>query len=147
MGRGAFAYIVQLFELPREIWATQRAFLLSYQERAGGSRAGSAVQAFSLCANAQDVCRIGLHLLAAEDGAGSSDSQSPDLRDMCKYGCPESPDWDSYVESWTDSEGSSSSEHCEHNVECLALNVLGQDRSGEKISLSSWKIGNLRRWL
>ena len=78
---------------------------------------------------------IGLHLLAVEDGAGSSGSQSPDLRNMCKCGCPESPDWDSDVESWTDSEGTSSSEHCEHIVECLALNVLGQDQSGEKISL------------
>ena len=38
---------------------------------------------------------IGLHLLAAEGEAGSSDSQSPDLGGMLRYGCPESPDWDS----------------------------------------------------
>ena len=46
-----------------------------------------------------------------------------------------SPDWDSDVESWTASEGIFSPEQCEHNVESLALNVLGQDQSGDKISL------------
>ena len=48
--------------------------------------------------------------LAAEDEAGSSGSQSPDLGDTWKYVCPNSPDWDSDAESWTDSEGTSSSE-------------------------------------
>ena len=47
---------------------------------------------------------------------------------------PKKPDWDSDVESWTESEGTSSSE-CEHNVESLALNGKVQDQSGEKISL------------
>ena len=45
------------------------------------------------------------HLLAAEGEAGSSGRQSPDLGDMCRYGCPESPDWDGDVESGTDSDG------------------------------------------
>ena len=36
---------------------------------------------------------IGLHLLAAEGEAGSSGSQSPDLGDMWRYGCPKSPQW------------------------------------------------------
>ena len=75
---------------------------------------------------------VGLHLLAAEDGAVPSGSQSPDLGDM--WVCPESLDWDSDVESWT-----------EHNVEGLALNEMEQDQSGEKISLF-WKIGNLPWW-
>ena len=34
-----------------------------------------------------------------------------------------------------ESEGISSSEKCEHNVENSALSVMGQDQSGEKISL------------
>ena len=42
-----------------------------------------------------------------------------------------SPDWDSDVESLTESEGTSSSE-CQHNVESVALNVMEQDQSGEK---------------
>ena len=46
-----------------------------------------------------------------------------------------SPDWNSDVESWTESEGTSSSGQCEHNMEILALNVVEQDQSGEKISL------------
>ena len=46
-----------------------------------------------------------------------------------------SPDWDSDVESWIESEGASSSELCEHNVESLAINVIVQNWSGEKMSL------------
>ena len=53
---------------------------------------------------------ISLHLLAAEGEAGSSGSQSPDSGDMWRYGCPKSPDWDGDVKSWTQSEGTSSSE-------------------------------------
>ena len=65
---------------------------------------------------------------------GSSGGQSPDLGDMWKYGCPTSPDWDSDVESWTESEGTSS-EQCEHNVESFALNVVAQGQSGDRTSL------------
>ena len=38
---------------------------------------------------------IGLHLLAADYEVGSSGSQSPDLGDMWKCGCPKSPIWSS----------------------------------------------------
>ena len=59
-----------------------------------------------------------------------------------RYGCRKSPDWDSDVESWTESEGTASSELCEHNVESLALNVTGQNWSGEKICLflEGWEL-------
>ena len=40
------------------------------------------------------------------------------------------PNRDSDVESWTESDGTPSSEQCEHNVESLALGVMGQDQSG-----------------
>ena len=42
-----------------------------------------------------------------------------------------------------ESEGTFSSEQCEHNVESLALNVMEQDQSGENISLflEDWKGG------
>ena len=89
------------------------------------------------------ACAVtGPHLLAAEGEAGSSGSQSPDLGDMWRYGCPKSSDWDGDVESWTQSEGTSSSEQCEHYVESLALNALEQDQSGEKISLflEDWEL-------
>ena len=90
---------------------------------------------------------IGLHLLAAGDEAGSSGSQSPDLGDLRRQGCPKSPHREGDVESWTESEGTSSSDQCEHNVESLTLNATGQDQSGGMISLFSWRIGNLRGWL
>ena len=64
------------------------------------------------------VCAlIGLHLLAAQKKGGSSGSQFPDLgQTRGDTVAQKSPDWDSDVESWTESEGTSSCEQCEHNV-------------------------------
>ena len=88
---------------------------------------------------------IGLHLLAAEYEIVASGSQSPDLGDMWRYGCPRSPDWDGNVQSWTESKGTSSHEQRERNVESLAPNVMGQDQSGEKMSLflEDWELGRV----
>ena len=121
-------------------------FPLPHQEGAGGPRAGCAVRALRLCGNAQGVCAdLVLHPLGAENEAGPSASQSPDLGDMWRYGCPESLDWDSDFESWTESEGTSSTEQCEHHVESLAPDVMGQDQSGEKMSLflEDWELGRV----
>ena len=87
---------------------------------------------------------IGLHQLALENEAGSS-GRSPDLGDMWRYGCPQNPDWDSDVESWTESAGTSASEQYEHNVESLAVNFVQQDHSGEQISLTleDWELGSV----
>ena len=54
-------------------------------------------------------------------------------------------DWDRDVGSWTDGAGTSSSEQCEHNVESLALNVLGPDQSDDKISLflEDWELARV----
>ena len=50
---------------------------------------------------------------------------------------PKSPDWNSGVVSWTESEGTSSSELREHNIESLALRVIGLGKTGQaKRSLS-----------
>ena len=62
--------------------------------------------------------------MAAESASVSSGSQSLDLGDAWRYGCPRNPDWDSDVVSWTESEGTSSSERCKHKLESFALNVL-----------------------
>ena len=45
---------------------------------------------------------IGLHLLAADYEVGSSGSQSLDLGDMWRHGCPKSHDWDGNVGSRTE---------------------------------------------
>ena len=50
---------------------------------------------------------------------------------MWRRGCVKSPIWDSDGESWSESEGLSSSDFREHNVESLASNVIGQNWSGE----------------
>ena len=75
----------------------------------------------------------------------SSGCQSLDLGDAWRYGFPKSPDLDSDVESWTESEGTSSSEQCEYNVESLVLSVMGQDQTGEKISLflEDWELAKV----
>ena len=57
-----------------------------------------------------------------------------------------SPAWDSDVVSWTESEGTSSSEQCEHNVENQALEVMEQDQPGEHISLFPARMGGLEEW-
>ena len=88
---------------------------------------------------------IGLHLRAAESASASSGSQSHDLGGAWRCGCPKSLDWDRDVESWTESEGTSSSDECEHNVESLALNAVGQNWSGDKISLflEDWELARV----
>ena len=58
---------------------------------------------------------------------------------------PEHLDWDSDVNSRTESEGLSSSDSREHNVESLALSIFGQNWSGEKISLflENWELARV----
>ena len=60
-------------------------------------------------------------------------------------GCPKSSDWDSDVESWTEGEGTSSSELCEYAVENTTLHVIGQIWSGEKesILLEDWELARM----
>ena len=62
-----------------------------------------------------------------------------------EFRLPKKPGWDSDVESWTESEGTSSSERCIHNVESFALNVIGQKWSGEKVSLfpEDWELAGV----
>ena len=66
-----------------------------------------------------------------------------DLGDMWRYGCPKSAELDREGGSWSESEGLSSFDLREHNVESPALNVIRQNWSGEKVSLKP-RIGNLQ---
>ena len=56
-----------------------------------------------------------------------------------------SPDWNSDVDDWTESEGSSSFEERGHNVESLAREVIGQNWSGEMVSLylEDWELAQV----
>ena len=56
-----------------------------------------------------------------------------------------SPDRDSDGESWSESEGLSSSDSREHNVESFALHVTGQIWSGEQVSffLEDWELARV----
>ena len=51
----------------------------------------------------------------------SDSDSSPELRDMWMYGCPKSPVWSSGGDEFAGSEGTSSFEDYEHNVDNLAL--------------------------
>ena len=85
---------------------------------------------------------IFLHLLAAEGEAGSSGSQSPDLGDMRRHGCPVSPEW---ISSCSTSETSCGGEEYEHNNERPAIEVIGQDWSSEVVALflEDWELGRV----
>ena len=85
---------------------------------------------------------IGLHLLAAEGEEGSSGSQSPDLGDMWRHGCPVSPE---RFRSCSTSVASCGGEECEHNNECRAIQVVGQDWSSEVVALflEDWELGRV----
>ena len=76
-------------------------------------------------AEAPNACTlIGLHLLAAGGEAGSSGSHSLDLGGMWRHGCLVSPEW---VSSCSASDTSCGGEEYEHNNECWAIEVVGQD--------------------
>ena len=81
---------------------------------------------------------IGLHLMAAGE-VGSSGSQSPDVGDMGRHGCPKSPGW---ISSCSTSETSLGCEVYEHNNECQAIEVIGQDWSSEVVALflEDWEL-------
>ena len=85
---------------------------------------------------------IHLHFLAAEGEAGSVGSQSHDLGDVWRYGCPKSPEWISLCSA---SETSLGCEVYEHNNECRATEVIGQDWSREVVALflEDWELGRV----
>ena len=92
---------------------------------------------FGPCTSAESVkacALIGLHMMAEETSLG--------LGDMCRYGCPKSPGWSSGGFDWAGSEGTYSFEDYEHNVDNLALEVVGQKLSGEVVSLflEDWEL-------
>ena len=77
---------------------------------------------------------IGLHLLAAEDEAGSCGSQSLDLGDMWREVCTKSPEW---ISSCSARETFHGGEVYEHNNECQDI----VERSGGAVSrgLGAWE--------
>ena len=52
-----------------------------------------------------------------------------------QHGYPKNLRWDDHVGSWTESEGTSTAEQCEHYVGSLALHVVGQELNQKFLSL------------
>ena len=65
-----------------------------------------------------------------------------DLGDMSRHGCPGSPEW---IISCSASETSLCCDMYEHNNECRAIEVIGQDRSSEVVALflEDWELGRV----
>ena len=78
---------------------------------------------FGPCVSAETVkacALIGLRTTAEENALRSDSDSSPDFRDMRRW--PKKPS----ATKWAGREDASSLEHYEHNVESLAIGVVGQ---------------------
>ena len=77
---------------------------------------------------------IGLHMITEEATSSSSSGLSPELGGMWSFGGPRNSFWKGDEGGWTESDCTSSCEAHEHNVESVALEVIGQDLSSEGVS-------------
>ena len=107
-----FAHNVSRLEPSREVRAAWRALFLPHQEGALCSHKGSGVLSplFLRRRSGHVLWLVCTRWYQRVHLAGSSGSQSPDLGDRWRHGCPKTPDWDSDGESWSESEGLSSSD-------------------------------------
>ena len=100
---------------------------------------------FGPCISAEAVkacALIGLHMMTAENALRSDGDTSLEIGDMWRYGGAKSLVWSSGGDDWAGCEGTSSFEDHEHNVDNLALEVVGQNWSSEAVSL----LGGLGAW-
>ena len=86
----------------------------------------------------------GLHFLflAAEGEAGSCGGPSPDSGGMWRHGCPMSLEW---ISSCSESDTSFGCEEYEHDDECQAIDVSGQDGQARWVAhfLEDWELGRV----
>ena len=94
-----------------------------------------------LVANSSDSMNLNTLCNSANGTFVTLDDCLPDTG----YGSPNNLDWDVNFVSRTGSEGTSSSEQREHNVESLALNAMGQDQSGGNMCLflEDWELARV----
>ena len=91
-------------------------------------------------------CGCASYLWSVED-----ESEPPDLGDEWRYGCPKSPIWESGDEKdpkvGSDSASVTSLRYVvyEHNKERGAIEVIGQDLSGDVVALflADWELGRV----
>ena len=88
---------------------------------------------------------IGLHIMTEENALRSDRDSSPDLGEIGKCGCPKSPVLtDDGLEEERGAD-TSSVECYELDVDDLAIEVVGQNRTSEVISpfLEDWEVGRV----
>ena len=103
---------------------------------------------FGSCVSAEALkacALIGLHMIADEVTSLSLNGIFLELGNRWRYVGPRNPLWKGDVGGWTESECTSSCEVYEHNAESLALEVIGQDWSGEVASLflEEWELARV----
>ena len=84
-------------------------------------------------------------MMAEESALRSDRDSSPDLQEMWKCGCPKSLVWSDDGLEEERSEDAQSVEYFEHNVDNLAIEVVGQHWTSEVISLflEDWEVGRV----
>ena len=128
----AFAHSLHALECPKEVWRE-----LFFCGR---------IRARHLNRNSESMCLDWSASDMAEENALRSDrDSSPDLREMWKYGFPKSSVWSGDDFEGKRSEDTPSEQYCEHNVDNLAIEVVGQKWSSEVISLflKDWGVGRV----
>ena len=132
MGGCAFARVIQRLECPGE--STGR-MARSFSFSLGRSL---------LLLQRQHSALIGLHLMAAggESGSSSCGVFSPELGGIPGLSGPRYPLW---KVSGSDNESTVGFEVYEHNNECRATEVIGQDWSSEVVALflEDWELGRV----
>ena len=137
----------------KPIWEGELFFFLPDSEGAGvGETFGSFVKADIrtspfLCWMSSRSALIALHTIVEEGKDGEDGCHAPGLGDGWIVGCPKSPKWEREGEARSEDESVSSSGSQGGNVSNEALHVIGLYGPGDKISLSSCRIGSWQRWL
>ena len=140
MGYYVFAHIIQLLECPGEVRPFLSEFLFFFIKKEPVALTN--VVPFKLVVPSETLkacVLIGPLFLPAEGEARSSGSQSPDLGDMWRHGCPKSPE---SVSLCSTSETFLGCEVYEHNNERRGIEVIGQDWSSEVVALflEDWEL-------
>ena len=96
----------------------------------------------SVCLSVKSCALIGLQMMAEENALRSDRDSSLDLGEMWNYGCPKSLVWSDDGLEEERGEDTSPAEYYELDVDDLAIEVVGQNRTSEVISpfLEDWEV-------
>ena len=142
LGQCAFAHSLHALECPTEIWTAGVSFFFFTLKKE--PTVIRELVDFGPCVSAETVkarALIGLHTMAEENAFWLGRDLSPDLGDVWRNVCPKSPEW---ISSGPTSKAYCCFEFYEHNFENMAIEVIGQDSSGNvALFLKDWELGRV----